>query len=102
MVLQTVLMDMEFNKIIDDLMDNSVVNTSTIKEHVSDIEITIYIVNERDQHLSSTSTSLSSPISYIFSPMNEYLPSKNGIPEKLPPREIVVRTNLNRKNTANL
>ena len=38
MKVQTILMDMEFDKTRDGLMDNVVVNTSIAKEHVAKIE----------------------------------------------------------------
>ena len=38
MKVQTILMDMEFDKTRDGLMDNVVVNTSIAKEHVANIE----------------------------------------------------------------
>ena len=37
MIVQTAIMDMEFEKTIDDLMANVVVNTSTAKENICDI-----------------------------------------------------------------
>ena len=38
MILQYILMDMEFDNTIDELMENFVVNTSTSKEPVAEIE----------------------------------------------------------------
>ena len=38
MIVQTVLMDMEFSKTVDKLSDRTVVNTSTAREHVTEIE----------------------------------------------------------------
>ena len=46
MLLQTVLVDIEFENTIDELMENSVVNTSIAKEHVSEIERNIHTVEE--------------------------------------------------------
>ena len=37
MKVQTILMDIEFDKIINNLMDNVVVKNSSAKEHVEDI-----------------------------------------------------------------
>ena len=37
MKVQTILMDIEFDKIINNLMDNVVVKNSSAKEHVADI-----------------------------------------------------------------
>ena len=45
-IVQTVLMDTEFNKTIDNLMENIVVKTSAEKEHVVEIERTIFTVKE--------------------------------------------------------
>ena len=38
MIVQTVLMDMEFDKTVDELSDRTVVNTSAAQEHVAEIE----------------------------------------------------------------
>ena len=38
MVVQTVLMDMEFDKTVDELSDQTVVNTSAARDHVAEIQ----------------------------------------------------------------
>ena len=47
MIVPTVLMEMGFNKIIDKLMENFIVNTSAAKEHIYGIQRTIRTVKER-------------------------------------------------------
>ena len=47
MVVQTVLMDMEFDKTIDELSDQTVVDTSAAQEHVAEIERQIRTAKER-------------------------------------------------------
>ena len=47
MIVQTILMDMEFDSTKDELMGKTVVNTSTAKEHVAEIEWYIRTVKER-------------------------------------------------------
>ena len=47
MVVQTVFMDMEFDKTVDELSDRTVVNTSATQEHVAEIEHQIRTTKER-------------------------------------------------------
>ena len=54
MVVQTVLMDMEFDKTIDELSDRTVVNTSAAREHVAEIERQIRTAKERCRAIVST------------------------------------------------
>ena len=54
MIVQTILMDMEFDKTADHLMDSTVVNTSAAKEHVAEIERCIRTVKERCRGIAST------------------------------------------------
>ena len=45
-VIQTILMDMEFNKVAPELPD-VIINTSTAPEHVAEVERSIRVVKER-------------------------------------------------------
>ena len=54
MIAQTVLMDKEFDKTIDELMENVVVNTSASKVHVAESEKNIHTVKERNQCIITT------------------------------------------------
>ena len=49
MIVQTLLMAVEFDNIIDKLMVNVVVETSTSKEHISEIERGIFTAKERSR-----------------------------------------------------
>ena len=49
MVVQAILMDMEFDNTIDKLMEKSVVKTSTSKEHVGEIDRINRTVKQRNQ-----------------------------------------------------
>ena len=53
-------MDMEFDKTIYDLTENFVVNTSSAKEHIYEIDISIRIVKERTQRIVTTT-----PFNYL-------------------------------------
>ena len=41
MLVQTVLMDIDFDKTMDEMMENTIVNTFAAKEHFSEFERTI-------------------------------------------------------------
>ena len=47
MIVQTVIMDMQSDKNIAKLMENVVVNTSSTKEHVAEMERTTRTVRDR-------------------------------------------------------
>ena len=47
MIVQTVLMEMDFNKTKDELIENVFVNNSATKENVAEIERTIRTFKER-------------------------------------------------------
>ena len=53
MIVQTILMDMEFDPTKDELMGNMVVNTSATKENVAEIERCIHTVKERCRAVAS-------------------------------------------------
>ena len=48
MIVQTVLMEMDFNKTKDELIENVFVNNSATKENVAEIERTIRKFKERN------------------------------------------------------
>ena len=52
-VIQTILMDMEFNKIIPELPDINI-NTSKASEHVAEVEWCIRVIKERCRACMST------------------------------------------------
>ena len=54
MVLQNILMDTEFYKTIDELMECTAVNNSAAKEHISEIERCIYTVKQSSHAIVST------------------------------------------------
>ena len=54
MIVQTVLMDMEFEKTTNGLMNETVMNTSAIKEHISETERCIFTVKECSCDVAST------------------------------------------------
>ena len=58
MVVQTVLMDMEFDKTVDKLLDQTVVNTSAVQEHVAEIERQISTTKEHCRAIVIVSTLL--------------------------------------------
>jgi hypothetical protein len=53
MVVQTILMDMEFDKTVEPLMADVTVNTSAAQEHVAEIERSIRTVKERARCITS-------------------------------------------------
>ena len=48
-IVKKILMDMEFNKTIYELAENVVVNTSAAKEHIAEIERTIFTVKDSNR-----------------------------------------------------
>ena len=98
MIVKTFLMDMEFDKAIYDLMENVVVNTSAAKEHVPEIEITIYTFKDRTLCIVTTmpfkylQKLLISNMVYFSVLWLNALPVKNGILDKISPRVIMART----------
>jgi len=101
-IVQTTLMDMEFEK-LRDMLPNVTLNTTAAREHVGEIERKIRVVKERAR-------STISGIPYKFLPklviielmhfcvmwMNSF-PVNSGISEKWSPREIVSRHKLDAK-----
>ena len=56
MIVQTVITDMEFDRTIEKLIENLVVNTSSVKEHISEIERTIVTFKERTRCIVTSTT----------------------------------------------
>ena len=54
MIVQTVLMDMEFDKTVNELSDRTVVKTSAARKHVAEIERQIRTTKERCHAIVST------------------------------------------------
>ena len=54
MIVQTVLMDMEFDKTVDKLLDRTMVDTSAAREHVAEIEHQIRTTKECCRAIVST------------------------------------------------
>ena len=54
MIVQNILMDMEFNNTIDEPIENVVVNTPAANEDVAEIEKTIRTVKERTRCIVTT------------------------------------------------
>ena len=103
MIVKTFLMDKEFDKTIDDLMENVVVNNSTSKVHVAESNKNIYTGKERSQCIITTMTLkylhkllITNIVYFSFLLMNAF-PIRWGIPDKFLLRAIVVRTNLDKK-----
>ena len=100
MIVQTILMDMEFDKTADHLMDSTVVNTSAAKEHVAEIERCICTTKERCRSIASTlpynrlhKLIVTNLVYFAVLWLNAF-PVKNGVSAEHSPRAIVVRTNL--------
>ena len=103
MKVQTILMDMQFDKTANNLTENVVVNTSTAKEHVMEIERCICTIKE---HIRDVVTTL--PFDYlpklivvnldyfIVMCLNAFL-ANNGVSDKFSPQALVTRTNPHRK-----
>ena len=54
MIVHIVILDMEFDKTINNLMGNVVVKTSASKQHVAEIERGIWTVKEREIRIITT------------------------------------------------
>ena len=99
MVVQTVLMDMEFNKTID----RTVVNTSAARDHVAEIERQIRTAKERCRAIGSTlpfailpKLIVTNMVYFVVLWLNAF-PVRNGVSKVYSPRSIVLRTKLNWK-----
>ena len=103
MIVQTVLMDMEFDKTVDELSDKTVVNTSAAREHVAEIERQIRTTKERCRSIVSTIPFAILPkfiviniVYFVVLWLNAF-PVRNGVSKKWSPRAIVIRNKLSWK-----
>ena len=85
-------------------MENVVISTSTDKEHVAEIDITILTVEDSKRWIFTTMTFkylqkiiITDMVYFSVLWLNAF-PVKNVISKKLSPRNIVGRTNLDFKN----
>ena len=101
-IVQTALMDMEFEKLRDKL-PNVTLNTTAAREHVGEIERKIRVVKERARSTISILPYKLLPKLVIIELMHfcvmwmNSFPVKSGISEKWSPREIVSRHKLDAK-----
>ena len=100
LTVQTMLMDMEADKISDSVVGNVVVNTTAAKEHVAEIERLARTVKERGRCVVSQLPFSCLPklivvnIIYHVALWLNAFPCKLGISKEFSPRAIVLRTNL--------
>ena len=100
MVVQTVLTDMEFDKTIDKLSDQTVVNTFTAQEHVAEIECQIRTTKERCHAIVSTLPFAILPkfivtnIVYFVVLWLNIFPVQNGVSKVSSPCSIILRNKL--------
>jgi len=103
MIVQTILMDMEFDSTVNELMGKTVVNTSAAKEHVAEIERCIRTVKERCRGIAATLPYKCLPkmivtnLVYFAVLWLNAFPVKNGVSNVHSPRAIVIRTKLSWK-----
>ena len=103
MIIQNILMDMEFYSTKYELMGKTLENTSAAEEHVAEIERCIHTVKERCRTVASDlqfnylhKTIVINMIYFCILWLNAFL-VKNGISQEFSPRSIVVRTKLSWK-----
>jgi hypothetical protein len=103
MIVQTILMDMEFDKTVEPLMGNVVVNTSAAREHIAEIERSIRTIKERCHCVIRVlpfkflhKLIVTNVIYFAVLWLNTF-PVKSGVSAEHSPRAIVVRTNLDYK-----
>ena len=99
MIVQTILMDMEFDKTKSELMDKVVVNTTAAREHVAEVERAIRTLKERARAATSVlpfkclhKLIVTNAVYFAVLWLNAF-PAKNGVSAKYSPCTIVVRTN---------
>ncbi len=99
---QTILMDNEFNKVVDHA-PNVIINTTAASEHVGDIERRIRVVKERSRGILCTLPYTKFPqimlvhlLHHVVMWLNNF-PIKNGVSDRYSPREIILRHKLNFK-----
>jgi len=101
-VVQTMMMDMEFKKLVD-LLPNVTINTTAAREHVGEIERKIRVIKERAR---ITMNALPYPqlprlmtielMHFCIMWMNAF-PVKSGVSEKWSPRELISHHKLDAK-----
>ena len=101
-VVQTMMMDMEFEKLVD-LLPNVTINTTAAREHVGEIERKIRVIKERARGTMNTLPYPQLPrlmtielMHFCVMWMNAF-PVKSGISEKWSPRELISRHKLDAK-----
>jgi hypothetical protein len=101
-IVQTSMMDMEFEK-LKDLLPNIVLNTTAAQEHVGETERKIRVIKERARRTISTlpykmllKLVIIKLLHFCVMWMNSF-PVKSGVSEKYSPRELVPRHKLNAK-----
>jgi hypothetical protein len=101
-VVQTMMMDMEFKKLVD-LLPNVVINTTAAQEHVGEIEQKIRVIKERARGTMNTLPYSQLPkliiielMHFCVMWMNAFL-VKLGISKKWSPRELISRHKLDAK-----
>jgi hypothetical protein len=101
-VVQTMMMDMEFEKLVD-LLQNVTINTTAAREHVGEIERKIRVIKERARGTMSTLPYPQLPrlmtielMHFCIMWMNAF-PVKSGVSEKWSPRELISRHKLDAK-----
>jgi hypothetical protein len=101
-VVQTMMMDMEFEKIVD-LLPNVTVNTMAAREHLGEIERKIRVIKERARGTMNTLPYPQLPrlmtiemMHFCIMWMNAF-PVKSGISVKWSPRELISRHKLDAK-----
>ena len=99
---QTILMDNEFNKVMDHA-PHVIINTTAAAEHVGDIERRIRVIKERCRGILCTLPYTQFPqimlvhlLHHVVMWLNNF-PTKNGVSDRFSPREIILRHKLNYK-----
>jgi hypothetical protein len=99
---QTMMMDMEFEKLVD-LLPTVAINTTAAQEHVGEIERKIRVIKERARGTINTLPYLQLPRLMIIELMHfcvmwmNSFPVKSGISKKWSPRELISRHKLDAK-----
>ena len=99
---QTMMMDMEFEKLVD-FLPTVAINTTAAREHVGEIERKIRVIKERARGTINTLPYLQLPRLMVIELMHfcvmwmNSFPVKSGISEKWSPRELISRHKLDAK-----
>ena len=98
MIVQTVLMEIEFDKTLGELSDRTIVGTSAAREHVTKIERQICTTKERCHTVVSTfpfeviPQLIATHIVYFVVLWLNAFPVQNGVSKVYSPRSIVIRS----------